>query len=297
LLFHDDAAGALEVEAFIRELPEHVIPVRIEEIGSVGMDTWFAALAYGAAQVLLYIPREYSAKARHALDEQVGFAGAILEGMGYPTSRIGLMDHGFRNEAALSLAAPGVHDALPVATFETHDDKRRTVRLAVEHLFGQSPGSSSPIVPLPPGAPFGEVLVDRDACTLCMACASVCPTGALLDGGDSPSLRFVEANCVQCGVCRTACPENAVELAPRFVYDHEVHRQTRVLNEDAPFHCVLCGKPFATRKIIANMSGRLKAHWMFQNPDALRRLQMCGDCRVQDMFAANDGAQGEHPRS
>ena len=32
------------------------------------------------------------------------------------------------------------------------------------------------------------------------------------------------------------------------------------------------------------MKSKLKNHWMFAKPDALARLEMCEDCRVQDMF-------------
>jgi ferredoxin len=43
----------------------------------------------------------------------------------------------------------------------------------------------------PAGAPLGRVEID--GCTLCLACASVCPTGAPPnDDPDRPKLRFVE---------------------------------------------------------------------------------------------------------
>ena len=57
-----------------------------------------------------------------------------------------------------------------------------------------------------------------------------------------------------------------------------------VVNEDQVFACVRCGKPFANQRIIDNMLGRLATHSMFRDPVALRRLQMCQDCRVIDMF-------------
>ena len=34
------------------------------------------------------------------------------------------------------------------------------------------------------------------------------------------------------------------------------------------------------------MTGRLAAHSMFTQGSALRRLQMCADCRVVDMMAS-----------
>ena len=79
---------------------------------------------------------------------------------------------------------------------------------------------------------------------------------------------------------------------PRFIYDSEVRRDTRILNEDQPFCCVVCGKPFATRRMLNTMQEKLKSHWMFQKPDALRRLQMCEDCRVRDMFSHDKGMLG-----
>jgi hypothetical protein len=58
------------------------------------------------------------------------------------------------------------------------------------------------------------------------------------------------------------------------------------LNEEQAFHCIACGKPFATRRMIDKMQARLAGHWMFQDPAAVKRLHMCGECRVRDMFGA-----------
>ena len=50
--------------------------------------------------------------------------------------------------------------------------------------------------------------------------------------------------------------------------------------------CGACGKPFATRKMLDKVTRKLEGHWMFQTPEARRRLEMCEDCRVRDMFTA-----------
>jgi len=147
---------------------------------------------------------------------------------------------------------------------------------------------------LPAGAPFGELLVNADTCTLCMACVSVCPVSALSDGGSEPKLNFIEWNCVQCGLCELACPEDAITRHPRFVYDAALRRAKRVLNEDKPFHCVDCGKAFATTRVIESMRGKLAGHWMFQKPEAVKRLEMCEDCRVKDMFKDGGGLLDAH---
>jgi hypothetical protein len=78
-------------------------------------------------------------------------------------------------------------------------------------------------------------------------------------------------------------------LTPRLLLTANA-TQPVVLNEDKVFACVRCGKPFANQRIIDNMLGKLAMHSMFRDPAALRRLQMCQDCRVVDMFEkANDG--------
>ncbi len=36
--------------------------------------------------------------------------------------------------------------------------------------------------------------------------------------------------------------------------------------------------------MINTMTSKLTGHWMFGDEKATRRLKMCGDCRVKDMF-------------
>ena len=63
--------------------------------------------------------------------------------------------------------------------------------------------------------------------------------------------------------------------------------QARRLHHSPPYACVRCGKPFGTLKAIEAMLGRLSGHSMFQGA-ALERLKMCGDCRVVDIFTADN---------
>ncbi|MGZ5154451.1 MAG: 4Fe-4S binding protein, partial [Burkholderiales bacterium] len=106
---------------------------------------------------------------------------------------------------------------------------------------------------------------------------------------DAPQLKFIERNCIQCGLCAQTCPEDAITLTPRLLLGAQAKNPV-VLNETEPFNCVRCSKPFATRQIIDSMLGRLSGHSMFGTPSALRRLQMCADCRVLDMMQEKDAA-------
>jgi ferredoxin len=284
ILYYDAETGRSRLEKLIAQLPEHVIPLEIAELGSVGMDVWFAALAYGAAGVAL-LPTFATPKSVYGeVQAQLTYARAVLDGMGYSPELVRLLD-GDDREIMAALAATPPAAVASAASFAGFNEKRTTLRLAAEHLHAHAPKPRSE-VPLPEGAPFGQIFVNRGTCTLCMSCVGVCPSGALADGGDLPQLQFIEENCVQCGLCETACPESAITLAARYLYDPQARRTARVMHEEAPFHCVSCGKPFATQKMVTRMSDKLQGHWMYQSGDALKRIQMCGDCRVRDMFKA-----------
>jgi len=282
VLFHDAEMGKARVARLAASLPEHVIPVEVAELGSVGMDLWLPVLAYGAYEVLLLATPAIPHSVRAETAAQLTYANAILQGMGYAGDRIRLAGEGDDAVLISALASNPRHDEFRPATFATFDDKRTNIRLAVEHLYAQAPARQESVA-LPAGAPYGEIQVDRDACTLCMACVSICPTHALADGRELPQLNFHEAQCVQCGLCRTACPEDAITLSARYLYDSQLRRTPRVLNEEPPFCCTVCAKPFATASMIAKMTEKLKGHWMFQG-EALERIKMCEDCRVKAMY-------------
>ncbi|HEV7822038.1 MAG TPA: 4Fe-4S dicluster domain-containing protein, partial [Burkholderiales bacterium] len=186
-----------------------------------------------------------------------------------------------RLEAAVwSLAGAGT--APPAAGFNLSNEKRTTLDFIFEHLLRHAPTPRMEI-PLTQGAPFGAVGVDKQKCTLCMACVGACPEGALLDSKEQPQLKFLERNCVQCGLCVKTCPENALALTPRLSLAGQARAAT-VLNEAEVFGCVKCGKPFATRQMIDAMLARLGGHSMFAETGALERLKMCADCRVIDLM-------------
>ena len=285
LLFHDGDSGQSELEPLVGELPENVIPIRVEEVGSVGMDTWLASLAYGANQVALLTTDTVPPSVSKTVELQHAVATAMLIGMGHDPRRL----HVFHAGSALieSLKNLPIHSELPAASFMALDEKRNTQRLALDHLYQCSPRTAE-VAPLPADAAFGEIIVNKKACTLCMSCVSVCPSSALIDGKDTPRLSFLEWNCVQCGLCRNACPENAISLNPRVLYQQDRRMRPRVLNEEEPFCCVACGKPFATKRMMERMADKLKNHWMYQDERSRRRLQMCEDCRVKDLYKQED---------
>jgi ferredoxin len=282
LLFHDSEAGRDVVTDVAAQLPENILPVELEELGSVGMDTWLSALAYGAAAVVLLDTPGSPASVVREIKAQLDVAHALLNGMGYDTDVLSLADLQGSYLVDNIKNIPVIKHREP-AGFAGLDEKRTVIRLAVEHLFTTAGAQTRPLVSLPTGAPFGEVLLDQARCTLCMACVSQCPASALSAGDESPQLGFIEANCVQCGLCCRTCPEDAIAISPRYLYDFSIRNTRRVLYEEEPFACTVCGKPFATRSVIENITKKMQAHAMFQGT-ALERIRMCEDCRVRDIY-------------
>ncbi|HEX2650566.1 MAG TPA: 4Fe-4S binding protein [Burkholderiales bacterium] len=298
LLIHDLEAGKAAVRALGRRagfgtrglgqkgagrgLPARVIPFECFHVASIGIDLLFGAVAYGASQVRILVtgnePEGYLA----ALKKQMSFASAILKGLGYEGEHFGVIEAD-RAEETLWALKPAEGVKTP-ATFNLSAEKRTSLDFAFDVLSKQSKQKE---IALPKGAPFGAITVNKETCTLCKACIGACPESALLDSPEAPVLRFIERNCVQCGLCEKTCPENAIALVPRLLLEKSA-KEPVTLNEAEPFNCVRCAKPFGTRRMVENMTGKLGAHSMFAGGSALKRLQMCADCRVVDLASSTD---------
>jgi ferredoxin len=282
LLFHSEG-GAPLIEAAAGEagVPGRVIPLALHHTASTGIDLWLAALTYGAAGITVLMTDAEAPQYAAALETQMRVAQTVLDGLGYAGPHFQLLRIDSAPELAVALQhAPRGEVPAQAATFNLAQDKRNSLDYALDHLLRHA-RQQPDAVPLPVGAPFGAIAVNKQSCSLCMACVGACPTSAVMDTPNAPQLRFVEQNCVQCGLCANTCPENAITLVPRMAFG-ETRKQTVVLNESQPFNCIRCSKPFGTLHMIENMLSRLSQHSAFAGN--LDRLKMCGDCRVIDMM-------------
>jgi ferredoxin len=285
LLVHDDH-GAQMIGLAARHgrgLPAHVIPMEVSALSGFGHAEMLAALASGFAHVDILLGPKTE---RDALDPQLALADAIsadkvtLLDIADPDA---LSDHLFDKAPTKALATP----ILPLGT------RRQVARLAAKAL---NPDVEN--IALPQGAPYGAVIVDTDACTLCLACVSLCPSGALGDNPDLPQLRFQEDACLQCGLCTNVCPEKAITLAPQLDLTDAAFTQS-ILNEEEPFACVECGTLFGVKSTVEKIMEKLAGnHAMFANPKAVRMIQMCDGCRINAQYHSenNPFAGGERPR-
>ena len=283
ILFH---AESRPVEELVSR-SERLLPAPVEELASVGMELCLSALAYGAERVILLDDDEVPALSRQSLRRQLEWLQGLLAAMGMTGSPVIMQGE----SVALPLEAPAV--AVEAAVQDMPGDKRKAFFQAIDHLVSRI-GQGDAVIDLPPGAPFGSVVIDENKCTLCLACIGACPGRALQDGSnrEAPEVFFIESHCIQCGACTQTCPEQAMTLVPRLVLDRESRNRSRVLHRDEPFGCIQCGKPFAPTSAIEKMVSRLEDHPMFRKPGALDRLKMCEDCRVVDIVQDRDAMNG-----
>jgi ferredoxin len=284
LLFHDGEHGRSLIEALARYgdgLPANVLPVEVNEVTQLGLETLAGAFAYGASAIRFLL----RAKSRHdtsGLNKTIAFAQAIVAGVGFDGPRIASIETDDPDLLGQSLRA--IEAAAPVgkpASFVAVGKKRDVLQLTLRELHAAAPAPVD-VIALPEGAPFGKVDVKVDGCTLCLSCVSACPTGALADDPDRPMLRFTEDACVQCGLCRATCPEKVISLRPQIDF-RAATAASRILKQEDPFLCIRCGAAFGVKSSVERVAAKLEGkHWMYK--DSKHRLdlvKMCADCRVQ----------------
>lgn len=284
LLVHDADFGNEMISLaarFGRGLPADVIPLEVSAIAGFGHAEALAALACGFGAVDVLMPPRIE---REALDKEIALAVALggqVRGL-EPNDPDALCEMLFDSSATKT-----TEPVLPMGS------RRQVARMAAKAL---NPDAET--VALPEGAPYGAVVVDTDACTLCLSCVSLCPSGALGDNPDLPQLRFQEDACLQCGLCTNICPETAITLEPRMDLTDAAMSQ-RILNEEEPFACIECGALFGVKstveKIVEKLAGK---HSMFASGDAAKMIQMCDTCRINAQYHSenNPFAAGERPR-
>lgn len=298
LIFHAD-----EQTVTAEDLACNMIPVALEEIATVGMELWLHAFNEGASRIIFLSHAQTPASLIQLLERETKLGNRILASMGYADNGLSLCsDISLLSEEQTSDAeakgiqvAPASENSDSVQIAGEAPSKRQRLIRNINRLQQQAPADSEKpeLIPLAASAPFGEVRIDGDACTLCFSCAAICPTQALTTGKNTPAILFTEMDCVQCGLCESACPEDAISREQRFIFDAEQRDNPHTLHQDEAFCCLDCGKPFAPTSTVNKMKDKLKGHSMFAG-DALRRLELCEDCRVKDIYrglAADPNAQ------
>jgi ferredoxin len=86
-----------------------------------------------------------------------------------------------------------------------------------------------------------------------------------------------------CGECESVCPEKAISLNAEGLRLNAARFQPRIVAKDDAFHCVECGKPFASsrsiQKVIALMTPLFGGDLL-----KIKTLSCCADCKPKVML-------------
>ena len=291
LLVHDEEHGRQMIALaarFGRGLPADVIPLEVPSLSIFGHAEAMVALASGFSRIELLLSPDSE---RDILEREAALVSALAAGVGLEGGRIGMIDQSDPDALSEVLHA-GRAPAHPATSVLAMGRRRDVTRLAARALAGDRLPEAP--VPLPAGAPYGTIVLNHDACTLCLSCAGLCPSGAILDHPDRPEMRFKEDACLQCGICVSICPENALSLQPQMDLSDTAFR-AREMKSEEPFACVECGVLFGVKSMIERTVERMQARGV--RAEATQLMQMCPDCKVRAQYHQenNPFGMGERP--
>ncbi len=282
ILFVDRTFGRTliaEAARFSQGLPADVIPYEVDNVELIGHAELLATLAAGATEALiLKSPRT----AKTAIANQSALTHRLLAASRVDPKRVRVIDAS--DIETLETALYGTRmPALKHNQVALLGGRREVAKQAMA-AFVEHDGETPLSIALEPGDPYGMIEVNSDKCTLCLACVSQCPTGALNDRSDRPEINIVENACVQCGLCANTCPEQAITLKPQLSFGKQTLEQVSLHGED-PFECIECGRPFGVKSTIERIIEKLEGnHWMYTNSDNTKLVKMCDDCRINAQY-------------
>ena len=294
LLFIDDIFGKELISLIARYgrgLPADVIPINIPNIEILSHAELLASFACGFSEVIiLKNDRDLSG----SLNLQIEICKNILEASGAKNgdrlTLIETMDPDFFEKKIYGqISKELIREPILLV-----GNKREITRTATKALVNEN----EEVIKLPDTSPYGEIIVDTNKCTLCLACISLCPTNALEDNADKPELNFTENACIQCGICENTCPETAIKLNPQINLKNEALSQ-KTLHSEEPFECISCNRPFGVKSTINRIVSKLENnHWMYQDSKKLDLVKMCDDCRVNAQYHDENSPfkYGEKPK-
>lgn len=257
--------------------PVHSFPV--EALPAMGEEIWFAALALGAGRVALLADGDTPGKVLELLSARVSLARQMLAVCDRDPDAIVLL----RRPEDLAGLAAGASDG-PVTSRDTLQPAIKYKRLLLNQALAALGGKSDqPTVPVEAGAPWGRIVIDPEKCTLCSACAEVCPSIAIRYFEDAESasaiIGFNEQRCIQCGICATACPEDAIELEPRYAGASESESWENA-SQGPLTHCTECQRTFIPQKLLEATLDNLRTKGKLSD-DIEKQLRRCPACRAQ----------------
>lgn len=276
LVVHPPAVQPPALEA------DECVGLAVEPLVAFGEELWLAALARGAGRVVLLADGSVPEETRRLLEARVEIARSMLDACGHEADAVSVV------ESLADARAPAGGGVVTNRREDSPVDSSEDSPLPAHHKRALLTRSLARLEPadgfeprtLAAGSPLGTIVVDQELCTLCSACAKICPTAAIryTDAAESGSaqLAFAEELCVQCGACGSGCPENAISLQPR-IASLPVRGFWQVLSSDPLANCLDCGRGFMPRKLLDANIRQTQAAGM--PAAAVEQMKRCPDCR------------------
>lgn len=289
--------------------PATVLPVEVPCLRHISATLLMAPLRMGASGVAMLGCEDCPHGERPLLLEQIDLTERMLESLGLGAGRVRLFtaDEATRPEALSGLTAfsGGLEPTgIPFAGGRNMQSGARealsdTLGVLMERL-GNRPGiatggtAAGGGITLSPEHPFALPVVDGDGCTLCRACATMCPTNAFKFDLEENTLSLRHIACVGCGLCEEFCPEKVITLRRELYMEPEALAYQEVAR-DEPIHCPRCDKVHITKRALEKVeSAVLNLDSLLDTFDGKRReiLRLCPDCRaVAAMWEVDQGWQ------
>lgn len=117
------------------------------------------------------------------------------------------------------------------------------------NLVSETPLTEEPAVVKAENWPFCQVEVNDD-CTGCGDCGLFCPTGAFrVDEGDKEGgLIHNSALCLNCGICITKCPRQAISKSKNLNLSQVLTGKNNLLRRLVGYSCSRCGSPVTIKQ-------------------------------------------------
>lgn len=148
----------------LKVLPDNVIPVVVEELPSVGIDSWFAALVNGATQVLFAASRHMPQTIQRILNQEVSMAQSLLTHLGLAKETIDILYLESLREGMPVLC----EQPLGLKLGDLIGNKRERLFTALDALT-ETLNAQPSVQPLSISAPYGTIECQTSDCTLCMS--------------------------------------------------------------------------------------------------------------------------------
>ncbi len=141
---------------------------------------------------------------------------------------------------------------------------------------------------------FGRMEVSDD-CNLTPTCTTLCPTDAIQRTNDG-ELQFNHADCVNCGLCESGCPEGAITIEPGLersrLPENRDGEEWEPVFEGEMLECVRCGTPFTSRGSMESVRDEVGDLVEGVAGDTEHSIfEYCDNCRAQVVFQGDNNGR------